>query len=82
MTAPRRSIANVWHSYDVAIPPGSTGVVRRRERRRAFYASAQGLLEGLLGGVTPGEEEADGELMADLEVELGALLGDVRPGRT
>lgn len=50
-------IANAWREYErLVLDPIGAGAVQRQETKRAFYFGALALFDGIIFGMTPGDE--------------------------
>ena len=74
---------DAWLSYAEEVIPANAPEVQRSELRRAFYAGARVLFDGVVNGVSEGEEPtlADLALMDAIKAELGQFLKDLKAGK-
>ncbi len=71
-----------WRSYAEQVIPIDAPDFQRRECRRAFYAGAQSLFNGILNMLGPEEEATEAECgkMAMVEAELEQFCNDLKSG--
>lgn len=78
----KRRLKASWESYrDAVVPPGSN-IIQLRETRRAFYAGAQAIFQGIMIGLTPGPDDtpADEQMLTGYQHELEQFCNDLRTG--
>ena len=76
-------IEDGWKEYEADIIPADAPEVQRVESRRAFYAGAFVLFQGMLNNVShgPGHSDADDRLMEGLKDELEHFYAELKAGR-
>ncbi len=76
-------IAKLWDSYLCEVLPPNAPLIQKVECRRAFYAGAHGLFQGLLSILSPGIEptKEDMDQMMIIQTELDDFLLMVKAGR-
>ena len=78
----RQRILEAWNSYRLVVMPADAPPIQVSECRRAFYAGALTLLEGILNQLSPGleSEESDLKMMDEIHRELLAFNESVKAG--
>lgn len=76
-------VGDAWRDYASKVIPPNAPEVQRTESRRAFYAGARSLFEGMIGMLDPGLDETESDLkkMDDIKAELDQFLADIKSGR-
>lgn len=76
-------MAEAWQDYVAKVMSPDAPPIQRQESRRAFYAGARALLDGLLAGIDIGTEPTvpDLTMMDQAVAELEAFSADVVAGR-
>ena len=75
-------INEAWLSYEAEVIPANAPEVQRSESRRAFYAGARTVFDGLVSGVSEeGTTEADLAMMDSIKSELDQFLKDIEAGK-
>lgn len=81
MSVRRQLLAEQWDTFARAVLP-SCSPIHRQELRRAFYAGAQAMLNGIIGALsTEGDvTEEDLQTMAEVQGELTDFCERVKRG--
>lgn len=58
----QKIIDAAWRSYSEKVLPFNASDIQRQECRRAFYAGASSLFDGILTMLDPGTEPTDADL--------------------
>lgn len=68
----KRPIQAGWEAYRKVVVPADAGEAQLNETRQAFFAGAAVLLQGIMGALSPGPDESEGDmrLMSDIQDEL------------
>ena len=75
-------LAEAWSSYAAQVIPRDAPKVQRQESRRAFYAGARSLLDGIMASLDPDKEPTldDYARMDAIQRELSTFARDVERG--
>jgi hypothetical protein len=78
-----KKLSELWQSYADHVIPPTASPIQRQETRRAFYAGATALFNGVTAGLTEGPEprEEDVRALEALSEELEAFARDIQAGK-
>lgn len=79
----KKLIADGWREFEIDVIPLNAPDIQRTECRRAFYAGAISIFNGLLSELRPGAEPTDADLKVidALAAEIKQYADDLKAGR-
>jgi hypothetical protein len=78
----QRLLLEEWHAYRHDMMPATASAVQVRDTKRAFYAGAMAYQTVLNRNLAryPDDQQADMDLLADLDNEMSAFKKEVEQG--
>lgn len=84
LAPPNKLLDTAWKNYvRLSLDPVGASAVQRRETKIAFYIGALALFDGIIGGLTPGDDvnEPDLALLDGVKAELDQFAENMKAGR-